>query len=288
MGDIDLHVHTTASDGTCAPGEAVRRAAALGLRALAITDHHLMDGYGDVLEAAAEFPEVGYLSGGELTVHCDAGTYDLVCLNLPRRSPPELDALWSLYHEWQRAFGHAFSENLCARGFAFDDEARLALLKSYRPDKAIRAQGNSHVRHGTMLRYCIDHGFCKDAEGYAKLRSAFTDMPLYPEFDQVVPVVKRAGGVVILAHPNEYRLESDTRRLDHLRELFGLDGIEAAHGSIPPEMMRHFRTYCETYNLLSSGGSDLHNPRPEEFAGHFGPDFWLDELLERVTLHHGG
>ena len=288
MASYDLHLHTEWSyDAFTHVSDYFKMARDKGTRAIAITDHHLMDGYGDVLKAAAEFPEVGYLSGGELTVNCDAGDYDLVCLNLPRHSTPELADLWEIYHKWQRAYGHAVSENLCARGFAFDDDLRLTLLKSYRPEKAILAQGNSHVRHWTMLQYSIDHGFCKDPEDYAKLCSSFKDMPDYPEFDQVIPVVKRAGGIVILAHPNEYKLENDTKRLDYLRELFGLDGIESAHRSIPLEMMQHFRRYCEKYQLLSSGGSDLHNPRAEDFARHLGPDFWLDELLERVTIHHG-
>ena len=288
MATYDLHLHTEWSyDAFSHVEDYFKMAHDKGTRAIAITDHHLMDGYGDVLAAAAKYPDVGYLSGGELTVHCDAGTYDLVCLNLPRRSTPELDAVWQIYHEWQRAFGHSFSENLCAQGFDFDDDARMALLKTYRPAKAIAAQGNSHVRHWTMLQYCIDHGFCKDVDGYTELTSTFTGMPRYPEFDQVIPAVKKAGGVVILAHPCLYELESDLPRLDHLRELFGLDGIEAAHASIPAELVRYYREYCEKYGLLTSGGSDLHNPVPEEFARHLGPDRWLDELLERITLHHG-
>ena len=147
MVSYDLHLHTEWSyDAFTRVSDYFKMARDKGTRAIAITDHHLMDAYGEVLEAAAEFPEIGYLSGGELTVHCDAGTYDLVCLNLPPRPTPELAELWELYRGWQRAFGHAFSENLCARGFAFNDDTRLALLKTYRPEKAIRMHGNSHVR----------------------------------------------------------------------------------------------------------------------------------------------
>ena len=288
MANFDLHLHTEWSYDATNPVEGYFRAAQeKKTRAIAITDHHLMDGYEDVLAAAAKYPDVGYLSGGELTVHSDAGTYDLVCLNLPRRSTPELDKLWEIYHEWQRAFGHSFSENLCAQGFDFDDDARMALLKTYRPAKAIAAQGNSHVRHWTMLQYCIDHGFCKDADDYKRLRSTFTGMPHYPEFDQVIPVVKAAGGVVILAHPNDYKLEEDLPRLDLLRELFELDGIEAAHASMSPELVKYYRDYCEKYHLLSSGGSDLHTPEEDKFAVHLGQDRWLDEILERVEIFHG-
>ena len=288
MASYDLHLHTEWSyDASTHIEDYFRMARAKKTRALAITDHHLMDGYGEVLEVAARYPDVGYLSGGELTVHSPLGTYDLVCLNLPRRSTPLLDEVWKLYHDWQCAYGHAISRNLCEKGFAFDDDARLELLKSYRPAKAIAAQGNTHIRYATMLEYFISHGFCKDVSGYRELRASFTDMPDYPEFDQVVPRVKKAGGVVILAHPIEYGLENDLPRLDPLRELFSLDGIECGHAAIPPDQVKLYRDYCKRHQLLSSGGSDLHNPKEELFAVHLGEESWLDELLERVEIFHG-
>ena len=288
MATYDLHLHTEWSyDATAHVEDYFRIAQKKGTRALAITDHHLMDGYGDVLAAAAKYPEVGYLSGGELTVHCDLGAFDLVCLNLPRRPTPELNELWNIYHEWQRAYGRALSENFCALGFSLDDEARMKLLQSYRPQKAIDVQGNTHVQYAALLHYCIDHGFCKDAEGYRALRSRFTDMPHYPEYDVVIPKVKAAGGVVILAHPVGYFLTDDRKRMDYLRELFSLDGIECAHEAVPAELVKLYRRYCEEYGLLSSGGSDLHTPDEDKFALHLGEDRWLDEILERVKIYHG-
>ena len=288
MASYDLHLHTEWSyDATAHVEDYFRIAQKKGTRALAITDHHLMDGYGDVLAAAAKYPEVGYLSGGELTVHCDLGDFDLVCLNMPRRPTPELNKLWDIYHEWQRAYGHALSENFCARGFQLDDEARMKLLQSYRPQKAIDVQGNTHVQYSALWHYCVEQGFCKDLEGYHALRSSFTDMPNYPEYDVVIPKVKAAGGVVILAHPVGYFLTDDRKRMDYLRELFSLDGIECAHEAVPAELVKLYRSYCEEFNLLSSGGSDLHTPVEDKFALHLGEDFWLDEILERVKIYHG-
>ncbi|MBQ6352077.1 MAG: PHP domain-containing protein [Lentisphaeria bacterium] len=284
----DLHLHTEWSyDATARAGDYFRMAQNKRLRALAITDHHLMDGYGDVLAAAAEYPEVGYLSGGELTVHCDLGEFDLVCLNLPRRPTPELNRLWDIYHKWQRAYGHALSENFCARGLPLDDDARMKLLQTYRPQKAIDIQGNTHVQYAALLNYCIAHGFCRDAKEYGELRASFTDMPDYPEYDVVIPAVKKAGGVVILAHPVGYFLTNDRRRMDCLRELFSLDGIECAHESVPRELVDFYRQYCEEHGLLSTGGSDLHTPVEDKFAVHLGKERWLDELLERVEIFHG-
>ena len=74
--------------------------------------------------------------------------------------------------------------------------------------------------------------------------------------------------------------------MDTLREMFQLDGIECAHPSIPAELSVFYREYCEKHGMLSSAGSDLHDPVYEEFAIH-GEERWLDELMERITLYHG-
>ena len=296
MASYDLHLHTLWSYDACTPVEEYFRIAhEKKLRAIAITDHHLMDGYGEVLEAAAKYPDVGYLSGGELSVNSPFGPIDLVCLNLPRRPTPELQKVFDLYHQWQIDCGANISRNMTALGFPFDDAARLRLLRSYRPEKVIAVQGNSHVRGGTFRNYCIEQGYCSSKEDYLAMREKFTGSTPYPEYDVVIPAVKKAGGVVIIAHPyNNYFQKTDRKRMDTLREMFQLDGIECAHPGVPQEITPVYRAYCEEFGLLSSGGTDLHNPtekRPDGselcLGGHCGPDRWLDEILERVQIYHG-
>ena len=289
MGSFDLHLHTHWSyDALSTVEDYFRFAREKKLRALAITDHHLMDGYEDVLDTAEKYPDVAYLAGGELTVHCELGEFDLVCLNLPRRPTPELTELFNIYRKWQVDCGKAYSANLSAMGFDFDDEKRMRLLQSYRPAKAIAKQGNTHVRYAVFRDYCIAHGFCRDTKSFLEMREKFTDVPDYPEYDVVIPAIKKNGGVVILAHPYGYFLKTDQKRMDLLREMFMLDGIECAHPDFPPEISAIYRAYCRKHGLVSSGGSDLHTPEINQFAAHCGADDWLDELLERVAIYHGG
>ena len=290
MAVFDFHLHTHWSyDAFSSVEEYFLLAQQKKMRAIAITDHHLMDAYDEVLQCAEKYPDVGYVRGAELTVHCPLGSFDLVCLNMPVELSDEMKAVFQRYRDWQVACGEAASRNFCAKGFPFDSAERLRLLQTYRPAKAIQKQGITHVRHGTLRDYCIEHGFCKDAQGYAELRSTFTDMPPYPEYDLVVPYVKKAGGIIIIAHPYGYFLKDDRNRMDQLREMFQLDGIECAHSDVPQEYTEIYRKYCLEHHLLSSGGSDQHAAGSEKyvFSRHPAPDEWLDELLERVQLYHG-
>lgn len=288
MGSYDLHLHTEWSyDAASKVEDYFRFAEEKKCRAIAVTDHHLMDAYDEVLESAELHPEVAYFSGSEISVNCEFGPIDLVCLNLPRRPTPQTEELFNIYRNWQIASGSNASRNFCALGYDFDDEKRLELLRSYRPEKAIAKQGNTHVKHQVLVNYCIEHGFCTDEDSYTELRRKFTTRAPYPEYDKVIPLVKAAGGVVIIAHPVGYFLENDLKRMDTLREMFQLDGIECAHPSIPEELSLFYREYCKKYALLSSAGSDLHNPVIEKFAAQDGKDEWLDEMLERITLYHG-
>ena len=286
FASYDLHLHTEWSyDALSTVEHYFRFARTRGVRALAITDHHTMDAYGDVLKCAEKYPDVRFFAGAELTVHCPLGTYDLVCLNLPCQEEGELIGLFQAYRAWQVAYGNACSANFQRLGFDFTNEKRLELLKSYRAERILAKQGNTHVRFATIRSYAIQNGYCRDEEDYLKLFDSFVEMPDYPEYDFVIPIVKRAGGVVILAHPYEYFERDNVKRMDELREMFQLDGIECAQSFVPKEMTPFYRQYCERYGLLSSGGSDLHQPLFEGFADICGEDRWFDELLERITLH---
>ena len=291
----DLHLHTYWSyDATANPENYFKRAREIGVRCLAIADHHVLDSLEEVMEIAQDYKDIKVIPTAELTVTTSVGSVDLLCYGFPRELSGELRELLHTYHEWQRAAGQARSRGLQALGYDFTDAHRLELLQSYRPSKAIELQGNTHVKNGVLRSYCVERGFIASEEEYSDLMNRASKafrFPPYPKVSEVVPVVKNAGVLVAIAHPYGYFKGYDVSRMDLLREECRLDGIECINKKlIPPEYTRLYREYCVQHGLFSVAGSDCHSDEdiPNVFAHHSGfqpyegSDQWLDEFLDRL------
>ncbi|MDE3259388.1 MAG: PHP domain-containing protein [Gemmatimonadota bacterium] len=284
----DLHLHTYWSyDALAQPESHFRRAREMGVECFTITDHHVLDSLPEVLEIASGYPDIRVVPSAELTMTTSIGSVDLLCYGFPADLPAAMIQVLEAYHDWQRAYGAAISAGLQGIGLDFTDADRLELLKSYRPSKTIVLQGNTHVKGGVIQRYCVERGYIERTEDYADLMAragAATRFPPYPHVRDAMPAVKEAGALVAIAHPFGYFREDDVERMDALRVECSLDGIECAHPSVPPEFTAKYREYCERHGMFSTGGSDSHTDEDVEtgFAGHGGPDEWLDEFLNRL------
>lgn len=285
----DLHLHSYWSyDATAEVENHFKRARELGVRYIAITDHHLMDAFTQVLDCAERYPEITAILSSEITVTTSVGGIDLLCYGFPRELTPPLQELANFHHEWQRATGAAWSQGLQALGYDFSDADRLALLETYRPADVIAVQGNTHVKNGVLSDYCVDRGVIASSEEYADLKTRMREAvpsPPYPPVDEVLPVLQEADIKVAIAHPHGYFNQGDRARMDLLRQECQLDGIECAHRQVPPEFTPIYREYCVEHGLFSVGGSDSHTESDiqEFFAGHGGGDEWLDEFLSYLA-----
>ena len=289
----DLHLHTGWSyDATATVESYFAAARRCGVRCLAITEHHLIDGLNEVREVAREYPDVRVIRAAELTVTTEFGAIDLLCYGFPDSIPPALQTVLEEYHQWQQACGAAISAGVQALGFSFTDQQRQELLATYRPAKAMAAQGITHVRNSVLRDHFIAEGFIQTPDAYGafmkQVREKIT-LPSYPDATRVVPAVKAAGGLIVIAHPLHYFLQHDLARMDALRELCQLDGIECAHPSVPSEYSALYRAYCERHGLFSTGGSDCHDASAIDltFAKHGGPAAWLDEFLAVLDSRSG-
>lgn len=284
----DLHLHTGWSyDATARVEPYFEAAQKHGVRCLAITDHHVIDGQKEVHEIAQKYPDIRVIRAAELTVTTEFGAIDLLCYRLPETNSPELQTVFDEYHEWQQATGAGICAGVQALGLSFTNQQRQELLATYRPAKATAVQGDTHVRNPVLWNYFVAQGFIQTPDEYGafmqRIREHVT-LPNYPDVSQVVPAVKAAGGLIAIAHPFRYFRNDDQKHMDTLRELFQLDGIECAHPSVPPENSALYRAYCERHGLFSTGGSDCHDESAIDatFARHGGPAEWLDEFLAAI------
>lgn len=284
----DLHLHTWWSyDAMTTADELLAGATRAGVRHVAITDHHVVDGLSDTIAAAALFPEVQVVRAAELTVTTSIGSVDIVCLGITPSAVMALQTVWDAYHEWQREYGSAASAGVRALGHDYSDQQRQELLASYRPPAALAVQGATHVANKMQREWFIKRGFIATDEEYGPfLRAAAEHVPLprYPAADFVLPAVKQHGALLIIAHPTGYFQRDNRERMELLREELLLDGAECAHRSVPPELTPLYRAWCEEHGLLSSGGSDLHwhEDVDERIGLHAGPDEWWTEIEARL------
>lgn len=284
----DLHLHTCWSyDATATPDALVAAAADAGVRRIAITDHHVIDGLPEAIEVAADYPEVALIPGAELTVNASIGSVDMVCLGFTPAAIEALAPVWTSYHEWQREYGAALCAGVRALGFDYTDEQREELLASYRPPRTLSVQGATHVANKVQREWFVERGFISAEEEYGPLLAEagkHVTRPSYPAADVVLPAVKEQGALVVIAHPTRYFKRDDRERMDHLREELLLDGAECAHRGVPEELTPVYRAWCREHDLVSTGGSDLH--WPEDVAArigrHIGPDEWWPEIEARL------
>lgn len=284
----DLHLHTAWSyDATANAAAYFTAASRCAVRCLAITDHHLTDGWDDARAAARTYPEVRLIPAAELTVTTKFGYVDLLCYGLPETTPLALQAVLDAYRQWQQETGAAISAGVQALGLSFSDQQRQELLASYRPASVIARQGVTHVRNAVLRDHFLAQGFIHTADEYGPFMQRVRQqvpMPPYPAVERVVDAVKGGGGLIVIAHPVNYFHQHDLVRMDALCDICRLDGIECAHPSVPPELGARYRAYCERHGMFSTGGSDCHleSDIAEKFARHGGPAAWLDEFLARL------
>lgn len=259
---VDLHVHSTRSDGTYTPAQLVDYAREKGLTAFALTDHDSVDGLEEAIGYAARLrqhstqmiapdtpvPEV--IPGIELSSEYQGKDVHIVGLFID-------------YHN-----AH-FQEYL--RGFVASRDARnhkmCALLQKAGMDisyeKLQETFPNSVITRAHYAKYMLEHGYIKSmAEAFD--RYVGDHCPYYVPREKVTPaqavaLILEAGGVPILAHPILYHM-SDVRLdalVSELKET-GLMGIEALYSTYHACDERQIRSLAKKYDLLISGGSDFH------------------------------
>jgi predicted metal-dependent phosphoesterase TrpH len=271
---VDLHAHSTASDGVATPVGLVAAARQAGLAAIALTDHDTVAG---VREASAAGAAIGVrvVPGVELSAVDVSGETHLLGLHLADLDA--LDARLAELRDMRRTRAERIVQRLNALGVrvTMDDVLEQA---------AGGAIGRPHV-----ARALIASGWAGD------VRSAFdrylaAGRPAYVPKDRLsladaIAIVHRAGGMAVLAHPGAC---ATAERLTALAAL-GLDGVEVRHPSHDEAEIARILTLTERLGLLPSGGSDWHGqPDGSRALGVMRvPSDWLERQDARVAAGRG-
>ncbi len=255
---VDLHLHSTFSDGVLTPTQLVAEAASLGLRAIALADHDNVDGIPEALVAGQQY-------GVEII------------------SAVELSTLW-------RDFNGQELNDLHLLGYAFDHEYRalqeaLGEFRDFRAGRSERILANVNLRLKAENRQPLDFADVRQraggtlgrphigqslvAAGYVPdMEEAFTrylvpcnEPKRFFPIEEAIRLIHDAGGCAVLAHPPFIDV-SDAQLLELLDEFIamGLDGLEAYSSSAGNDGIDRYITMARRKNLIVTGGSDFHQP----------------------------
>jgi 3',5'-nucleoside bisphosphate phosphatase len=269
---IDLHLHTSASDGLLSPGELVDRVAAAGVSTCSVTDHDTVAGL-DAAAAAAAARGLRFLPGIEITAVADGRDVHMLGYGFDPASAPLASFLIAQREERrlrvQRLFGR-----LAALDMPVDEAQVLAAAHG-------RVIGRPHVARAMI------------AAGYvATVTEAFerwlgSGQPAFvprsgaaPE--EVVALVQRAGGLAAMAHPGLTKRDALIPRL----VAAGLDAIEVWHSEHDDRETARYRALAAEHGLLMTGGSDFHGDLADRVCrlGSVGvPDDAFDALIARLS-----
>jgi predicted metal-dependent phosphoesterase TrpH len=242
----DLHLHTTASDGRWPPERLVDEVQRAGIGLFSVTDH---DSLGSLARVSQLVRGSGlcFLPGVELSARLNGQVYHLLAYGFDVVDS-DLVAL--------------VAENNVRLTSADDVVVDLLAEAGYSVSPADYAGYRWDRRRGgwKALNFLIDQGLCRDTRDYFErlLRDIDRPDPDFPPPDEIVSVVRRAGGVVILAHPGaSFYNGLSVSQLDQLVGM-GVAGLECHSFHHDEETTRGFVSYCFDRNLLITGGSDCH------------------------------
>lgn len=288
---IDLHVHSTFSDGSLTPEQLVERALDMGLTAIALTDHDSTDGIDSFLTACEEQTThngqrttdngrtlIG-ISGVEISADVRRGTMHMLGYFINHKDS-DLESMLKRIRDGRKIRNKEMLRKLNDLGFelTWDDVAAFA---------GGDVVGRPHFAQALMARGYVTSKKAVFDLYLAKGRPAYVDRLRLPPAE-CISVILKAGGVPVLAHPFTLKLGRKDLR-EHVRELadIGLRGIEVYYPEHSREQVQEYLALAGEFELVATGGSDFHgeiNPGIELGKG-FGslqvPDMVVEELRRK-------
>ena len=269
---IDLHSHTTCSDGRFSTVQLLDRAVEFKIDVLAITDHDSVDAINDAKEyIKAESLPVHLINGIEFSTVWQNKDIHIVGLNIDIENT---DLQQLIKEQKQRRI--ARSELMAERLAKHTREGVLDEVKAI--------AGDASITRAHFAKWLVDNGYAKTMQmvfkKYLTRNNPGYVPPSWCSMSDAVNAIHAAGGKAVLAHPARYQLTA--KWLKRLLAAFveaGGDAMEVAQPQQAPQERRTLADYAIEYNLLASQGSDFHYPSPWMELGR---NLWLPAGVEPV------
>ncbi len=268
---IDLHCHSTLSDGSLGIEEIIRQAARVGITTLSITDHDTLSGYSRAKFLGEKYG-VNIIQGVEMSAWDTArGKKVHILCYLPQK-PDRLEMLCLKSREIRREVGNEMIEKVKER-FPITTESILRHCKSCESIFKVH-----------IMRALIDYGYALEFYGdldtqlfHPQTGSCIVNRA-YPDVTHVVNLIHASHGVAVMAHPMLY---DNVDLLEELAAEGKIDGVEVDHFSASDADRQHLRALAKRCDLIVTGGSDFHglyNQKPS----HLGADTTSEEEFARL------
>ncbi len=256
MGYVDLHLHTTASDGVLSPAEIVRYAKAKGLQAIAITDHDTIEG---CEEGLSEGKRIGFevIPGIEISAEYSPGSMHILGFHLDIHHPLLNERLEYL----QKARAERNPKMVAKLN-------QLGINITY--EEVLKASGGGQVGRphfaNVLLEKKVVRSFQEAFDRFLrKGAAAYVDKFRFTS-KEALHFIREARGVAVLAHPNTLGVSRSSELEKVIAQLVdeGLQGIEVYYPEHSSAEVAQYKALADRYKLLSTGGTDYHGIEKNE------------------------
>jgi 3',5'-nucleoside bisphosphate phosphatase len=270
---VDLHLHTTVSDGRLTPTELVRLAASKSLEVISVSDHDTTDGLGEASQAAGEFPKLRIIPGIELSTDIPGDEIHLLGYFIQYKNEDFQDIL-RRFREGRLERGRLMVEKLADLGMHIEWE------------RVQEIAGEGSVGRPHIALAMVEKGYFKEpkdafAQYLGRNGLAYVERKkMTPE--EGVQMLARVGGVAVLAHPAQ--LADLDGKIAQLKAA-GLVGMEVHYAMYTPETIKHLYEVADRHGMVPCGGSDYHGlgNTGEPLPGTLGPPMETVERLEEAA-----
>ena len=288
--EVDLHLHTRASDGTLTPTDLVDLCAERGLKVIAVSDHDSTEGLSEAGDAAARHDGLQIIPAIELSTDIPGSEIHLLGYYLDT-SDADFQETLARFRDGRYERGRLMVERINQIGYDISW------------DRVRESAGDAAIGRPHIAAVMVEQGYFKyPKDVFDKLigreGAAYVERPkLTPE--EAIRILRDNGAVPVLAHPTYSKVKSDRGEVQSLEDTLielkdcGLEGMEVFYGDYTPEQVNYLHDLSKKLDLIPCGGSDYHcsgNPG-EPTPGTVGPPMETVDRLEsahRVIVRAGG